>query len=218
MQENKSNLICYETRKSNGEQILYGRKNGEFLCEAKFVVASVTEGERLVYHLKSQSAFNGEVSSSLFINSWTLIYYTIKNTKRLSPSRVKTEYNTKTIYLGWIDDINLLINQLIENYKIGRVMVGRNTWGCVPNAYTRSLYYRQAKRILSFENRARSVSSTDDNCPVRNMNPKLIHERVDFGDYCLECWGGNKKRKQYTYITFSKPTKVWLDKLCHQSI
>jgi len=216
MKGNSKKLICYETRKSLGDQILNDRKNGGFLCEVKFVTSQSFSGEQLVYHLKSSAVFTGESASDLSSNTWTLTHFTVKNTKRLSPSRVKVEYDTKRTYLGFVDNLEDLIKQLLENYKLGRVMVGPRKWANRPSTYTRALYYKQAKHILRFENKSRLATSTDPNCPIHKMNPTLIKDRIDFGEYCLEAWGGIKKRKTYTYITFSQSTRIWLDKVCRQ--
>jgi len=217
MEESKSKLICYETRKSTGDQFLKDEMG--FLVEAKLVTINEKVGEQLVYHLKCRHIFTYDD----FVYdpekcSWTLVYYTVKDVKRSTMSKIKTEYNTKTIYLGYIEDIDYLIKQLIDHYKIGRVLISKNKWMAVDNAYTRSLYYTQAKRLLSFENRAKfGVSTEPDTCPVEQVDPKLIKDRVDFGDYCLEAWCSKGGRRSYTTVTFSKKTHKWIGKACHQA-
>lgn len=203
MEQENSNLIVYETRKLNGEQILRRRPiNKGTLVEAKFMRKD-KKMEYLVYHLYIDNE-----------SKWSLRYYIVKETKQTDLSEDTVEYDDiREIFLGFVEDIDSLVKDLVEYYKVGRVMIRRNIWGRSNDAYSRVLYYNQVKRILRFENRARRFQSTDSMCPVKNINPKLIAKRVDFGDYCLESWG---KKRKYTYITFSKETKSWLDKLCLQ--
>ena len=217
MEEIKSKLKCYETRKSSGDDFLKDEMG--FLVEAKLVTPHEKAGERIVYHLKSHDSFSGgDFPTEPGKCSWTLVYHTIRNITRINTTKVQTEYDTKTIYLGYVEDIDQLVKELIEYYKIGRVLVKRNVWGAVTDAYIRHLYYTQAKRILSFENRAKfGVSTEPSMCPVESQDPNLINDRVDFGDYCLEAWRSKGGRRKYTCITFSNKTHKWIGKVCRQA-
>jgi len=115
------------------------------------------------------------------------------------------------------EDLLDFIITLENKFKTGRVLSSITGSGmCIyelsTTAIGRSLSFRQAQSILRFENKAAPRAR---NLPeaVSNISPVLIEGNVDFDDYVLEKWNRGSTRHSYSYVTFDKTVKKWLDKV-----
>jgi len=146
--------------------------------------------------------------------------FTAISEKKIGFNNIKIEYNTKQTHAD-ADNIDAFIQELIEKYKRGRVLIGYNEktrttiWGIAPDAIGRSIYYKQAKGILLFEKKSFTQVPDEAKPAIKSANPRLIPGKIDFGNYVLESWGGSS-RKHYSYVAFDEGTKTWVEKVCKQ--
>jgi len=206
---NPKKIFYYVTKKYNGNQ--YENVDDGIISSVSMNIQS----EDKEFEYKLYDLFPRSLMDQNSIVGWNLTLYTLTNEKDISVDRVKCEYDKKITSLGADLDVKDFINQLISKFNHGRVMTGIKSrtklWAPVPDIIHRRLNYRQAKKILAFENKYGSFRSS---C-VASKNPLLISGSVDLGKYVLESWwtAGSTRRSGYSYVTFDSETDFWLNKI-----
>jgi len=216
--KNSKKIHCYINRKYLNCPPDKNSSSGNIIG-ASIVIENEDKGfEYKLYDIERYSILHLHTT-----DSWYITRYILKNEKAIRADKVKCEYDKKKMLMGEVNSISELIDDLINMFHRGRMLSNiekndQKIWGVMPGVFSRSLYYKQAKKILSFENKSGFKQSWD---AVIRENPRLIPKSLDFGEYSLEAWrpGGwvPGKRSHYTYITFDKTTRFWLDKICDQA-
>lgn len=117
--------------------------------------------------------------------------------------------DTPMHYAVKINDIERYIYRLKRRFNFGRYAISTR-WKTLPNAYSKSLTYQQAKRLLNFERKAsRFVHEKPE--AVRQADPKLIKagEIIDCDKYIIESWMLSLERNHYTCTTFDSKIIEW---------
>lgn len=217
----KSKLHCEITNNYTGDQVL----NNNYVEKSNIINVLFTytkDGlEYKLYRLHCSNSFiDGFARRNDLSKIWHITVYKVKDAERVSSGFVKIDYNIANKFIGHKDDISEFIKQLIDHYSYGRVfsyMKGTTSmWYLAPDLFGRNIYYKQAKKILEFE--SKSITMSTENVPALHLrDPRLIEERIDFGNYCLEAWnGGRNFKKNYSYVAFSKAAYDWVEKICRQ--